>query len=145
MSGLSSLASSESHILNQLQSILQRVGKQYTGSEKDICDYAFSRKEIIRKSKKLFGEKTETASPTIMVTFDKSFADNYANVKNLLQNGMNVARINCAHDDEATWSRMIQLVKRAVLHTGIPCKIYMDLAGPKIRVSLLNKGQKKEK
>lgn len=30
-------------------------------------------------------------------------------------NGMNVARINCAHDDESVWESLIQLIKRHVL------------------------------
>jgi len=80
-----------------------------------------------------------------MVTFDASFADNYALIKNLLQNGMNVARINCAHDDEGTWAKMIHHLRSACLHTGLTCKIYMDLAGPKIRTKLLNKGKDKGK
>lgn len=58
---------------------------------------------MTEKSNILFGDKKDAAIPFIMVTFDASFADNYALIKNLLQNGMNVARINCAHDDEATW------------------------------------------
>jgi pyruvate kinase len=64
-------------------------------------------------------------------------------IKNLLQNGMNVARINCAHDDESTWSKMINQLRKACTATGLDCKIYMDLAGPKIRTKLLGKGRKK--
>ena len=56
---------------------------------------------------------------------------------------MNVARINCAHDDEATWSKMINELKKACTATGLDCKIYMDLAGPKIRTNLLGKGKNK--
>ena len=145
ISGLSSLASSESHIHSQLQSILQRLGKEYSDEELETCDYSFSKKEISNKSTLLFGEKTNALIPYIMVTFDSSFAKNYAIIKTLLQNGMNVARINCAHDDEATWSRMIHLLKRACHRTGLSCKIYMDLAGPKIRTHLLSGGGKKRK
>jgi pyruvate kinase len=97
------------------------------------------------KSKQLFGDKKESGIPYIMITFDSSFADNYALIKNLLQNGMNVARINCAHDNEAIWSRMIQHLKRACKQTGLSCKIYMDLAGPKIRTRLLGKGKNEKK
>ncbi len=143
--GLSSLASSESHIHSQLQSILQRLGKKYSEQELEPCDYEFSKKEIFNKSKLLFGEKTDPLIPFIMVTFDTSFVENYALIKTLLQNGMNVARINCAHDDEAIWSRMIHLLKRACRYTGLTCKIYMDLGGPKIRTHLLTKGRKKGK
>ncbi len=143
--GLSSLASSESHIHSQLQSILQRLGKNYLPAELEDCTYEYNRRQMVEKSKILFGEKREEVTPHIMVTFDASFADNYALIKNLLQNGMNVARINCAHDDEPTWSRMIHHLKRACRYTGLGCKIYMDLAGPKIRTRLLNKGKDKGK
>lgn len=143
--GLSSLASSESHIHRQLQSILQRLGHQYSPDEVATCTYAFNREQMRQKSEILFGEKNDALIPYIMVTFDTSFADNYALIKNLLQNGMNVARINCAHDDEATWSRMIHHLKRACRYTGLHCKIYMDLAGPKIRTGLMKKGKEKGK
>ncbi|MEI9911803.1 MAG: hypothetical protein WDO71_20420 [Bacteroidota bacterium] len=59
-------------------------------------------------------KKNDAVTPYIMVTFDSSFADNYALIKNLLQNGMNVARINCAHDEEAIWSRMIHHLKKSM-------------------------------
>lgn len=90
-------------------------------------------------------KKNDAVTPYIMVTFDSSFADNYALIKNLLQNGMNVARINCAHDEEAIWSRMIHHLKKACRYTGLYCKIYMDLAGPKIRTRLIKKGREKGK
>ncbi|MBL0334512.1 MAG: pyruvate kinase [Chitinophagaceae bacterium] len=143
--GLSSLASSESHIHSQLQSILQRLGKHYNPEDLNTCNYESSRIEMDKKSEALFGKKKDAGIPYIMVTFDATFADNYALIKNLLQNGMNVARINCAHDDEVTWSKMIHKLKRACRYTNLPCKIYMDMAGPKIRVILLNKGREKGK
>jgi pyruvate kinase len=143
--GLSSLASSESHIHSQLQAILLRLGIHYSPDEMDACTYEYSTKQMEQKSKILFGEKTDAVTPYIMVTFDASFVDNYALIKNLLQNGMNVARINCAHDTEAIWSRMIQHLKKACRHTGLHCKIYMDLAGPRIRTRLMNKRKEKGK
>jgi pyruvate kinase len=143
--GLSSLASSESHIHRQLQSILQLLGKQYTSAELDTCTYEYNQQQIIHKSEMLFGSKSDAVTPYLMVTFDAGFADNYALIKTLLQNGMNVARINCAHDDEATWSKMIHQLKRACRITGLKCKIYMDLAGPKIRTKLMCKGSEKGK
>ena len=145
IAGLSSLASCESHIHSQLQSILQRLGKEYNEEELESCNYSFSKKEMSNKSKLLFGEKTGETIPYIMVTFDSSFAKNYGMIKTLLQNGMNVARINCAHDDEATWASMVHLIKRASSRTGLHCKIYMDLPGPKIRTHLLTRGRKKGK
>ena len=100
---------------------------------------------FVMKSHLLFGNKTIPSIPSLMVTFDSGFADSYALIKSLLENGMNVARINCAHDDEATWSKMISKLRKASKRTGIDCKIYMDLAGPKIRTVLLGKGKDKGK
>jgi pyruvate kinase len=120
---------------------LERLGKSYTEEELDTCTYSFSKKRIRDKSQKLFGKQLQEDIPSLMVTFDSGFADNYPLIKSLLLSGMNVARINCAHDDEATWSKMIQKVKKASKQTGLDCKIYMDLAGPKIRTKLLGKGK----
>ncbi len=141
--GLSSLASSESHIHRQLQSIRQRLGTKYLALDLNPCTYQWCKKNLKEKSTLLFGKKESIDSPYIMVTFDATFADNYALIKNLLLNGMNVARINCAHDNEAIWAGMIHLLQKACHKTGKSCKIYMDLAGPKIRTSIINKGKDK--
>jgi pyruvate kinase len=54
--------------------------------------------------------------------------------------GMNVARINCAHDSEEIWAGMIENVRGAARESGSTCKIVMDLAGPKIRTGDLRPG-----
>jgi pyruvate kinase len=141
--GLSSLASSESHVHSQLQAILQRLGDHYVDEDLDDCTYETSLEAVKQKALSLFGEKNDPGVPYIMVTFDSPFAHDYGVIKNLLQNGMNIARINCAHDDEKIWAKMVHLVRKACRQTGLKCKIYMDLAGPKIRTKLLSKGKKK--
>lgn len=141
INGLSSLASSESHIHRQLQAIRQRFGSKYPEHKIAGCSYEWAKLGISKKCDALFGKKAANPGPHIMITFDTSFADDYTLVKNLLQHGMNVARINCAHDDEAVWSKMIHHIRRAGKQLGLNCKIYMDLAGPKIRVQLLGKGK----
>lgn len=141
--GLSSLASAESHIRSQLQAINNRIGKKYKPEDIEKCTFEWCQTNHIEKAKRLFGQKENEYVPAIMVTFDTSFANNYALIKSLLLNGMNVARINCAHDDEAVWSAMISKLKKACFQTGKSCKIYMDLAGPKIRTDIINKGKDK--
>ncbi|MFZ1327556.1 MAG: pyruvate kinase [Chitinophagaceae bacterium] len=136
--GLSSMASSESHIRGQLLAIMQRLGREVQIPEK-VFRYETGKKSLAKKSTVLFGKKQTEAVPYLMITFDTGLADDYAKVKNLLQSGMNIARINCAHDDESAWFRMIQHIKRASKITGLGCKIYMDLAGPKIRTVLKDK------
>ncbi len=55
--GLSSLASSESHIHRQLQAILQRLGNSYPAGQLDPCTYAYNQQQIVYKSQLLFGKK----------------------------------------------------------------------------------------
>ncbi len=140
--GLSSLASSESHILKQIQSIRQRLGASLP--EKDISEYDYyhAQNELNRFATDLFGFKKDPSIPHIMVTLDTSFVDNLPIIKKLIEAGMNVARINCAHGDEKNWLTLIEAVHSAAEKSGRPCKIYMDIAGPKMRVDLPGKGKK---
>jgi len=122
--GLSSLASSEGHILCQLQMILRRLGNDIPDDEISSLDHITGKKLISQRSREMFGSKKTSGIPFLMVTFDSDFADNYNLVKKLLLSGMNIARINTAHDDEETWEKMISNVKAASEETGIPCRIY---------------------
>ncbi|MBK8279148.1 MAG: hypothetical protein IPK94_03015 [Saprospiraceae bacterium] len=103
---------------------------------KGVFNYKTGKKSLADRSSGLFGSKKTDTIPYIMITLDRDAAREYAKVKNLIQSGMNIARINCAHDDENIWLQMILHIKRAVKATGLSCKIYMDLAGPKIRTIL---------
>ena len=140
VAGLSSLASSESHILQQLKAVLQRLGAAFPGKNTAIT-YEAGTELLHRRATMLFGHKESAVIPHLMVTFDKGMAEDYAAVKALLKAGMNIARINCAHDKPEDWGKMIANVHKAVRSTQRPCKIYMDLAGPKIRTTLLGKGK----
>ena len=139
--GLSSLASSESHIRSQLLAILSRLNVPIT---KDAgVTYKSSRKILRSRSEQLFGQAEKWKVPSIMVTLDSVHANGYVAVKSLLQSGMNIARINCSHDDKDMWTRMVEHVRKASIITGSPCKIYMDLPGPKIRTHIPAKKKKK--
>ncbi len=141
--GLSSLASSESHALLQVQSVLQRLGHNFMRDALSDGDYPTAARLLHQRAGALFGPKINPNIPHLMVTFDTGLASDYAAVKALVQAGMNIARINCAHDGPDIWLGMIANVHKASRATGHPCKIYMDLAGPKIRTTILGKGRKK--
>jgi hypothetical protein len=49
----------------------------------------------------------------IMVTLPEKAANNYEFNRKLIFQGMNVARINCAHDNEEIWSSMVKNVRKA--------------------------------
>ena len=141
--GLSSLATGESHIHRQIQVTLQHLGVKFDMF--DPCTLAYGVNKTSKSSLRLFGERHAEWPSAVMVTFDASFLEEKALVADLLRNGMGVARINCAHDDERIWLKMVEKIHAATSKTGIPCKIHFDLAGPKIRTVLLEKGKKKGK
>ncbi len=143
--GLSSLSSSESHILRQVQEIKKRLGAGYKSEELSKLNASKASTILHEKKGRLFGSEDSGQLPYIMVTFDKNFANDYSFIKSLLLNGMNIARINCAHDDEVVWSSMIHHIKKACKKTGKNCQIYMDLAGPKIRTQILSKRKHEKK
>jgi pyruvate kinase len=67
-------------------------------------------------------------------------ADDYLLVHNLILQGMDCVRINCAHDDAPAWLRMIEHLRQAEQSLGRSCRVVMDLAGPKLRTGPLEPG-----
>ena len=143
--GLSGLANSESHILKQLQAVRQRLGSTIKDAELSQCDYHTAQGLINKRSAEIFGFKKDPAIPYIMVTLDEAYKNEVALMRKLLVAGMNVARINCAHGNEDDWKAMILSVKKASDISRKPCKIYMDIAGPKMRVELPGIGKEEGK
>jgi pyruvate kinase len=88
----------------------------------------------------LLGECPKDRDVSIMVTMPIEAATNKSLVAEMLDAGMNVARINCAREDEETWEAMIRNVRQASQIASKPCKLVMDLAGPKIRTGELQPG-----
>lgn len=141
--GLSSLASCESHTHFQIQSTLERLGRKF--QEKDPSTPEFGADCIRQRSKVLFGNTHGEWPSSIMVTMDSAALQQKNAIRDLLRNGMGVARINCAHDDEQVWEKMIRGIREESVKEGAECKIHMDLAGPKLRVVFLQKGRKSGK
>jgi len=143
--GLSSIASSESHIHRQIQEVLCRLGSKIKPAELSKCDAGYGHQHTKKKAIKLFGKNDYTNHISLMITLDSTVATEVNYLAELLMGGMRVARINCAHDDEKVWKKMVQALKKAESQTGLHCKIYMDLAGPKFRVQLPGKGSRSGK
>ena len=137
--GLSSLGRSESHVLANLDVVIRLlakiVGENIDAEIADDMSEAFfkGRDLLTQNTASLFGPPPIDRSVRIMVTMPTEAAFDYALVKGLLLRGMNCARINCAHDNETIWIRMLENIRRAERESGLSCKILMDLAGHKIR------------
>ncbi len=62
-------------------------------------------------------------------------------LKELLQAGVDVFRINAAHGDVDKFAGMLALVRQAESESGIPVAVLMDLAGPKMRLGEIPGGE----
>jgi pyruvate kinase len=135
--GLSRLAKTEAHVMASLNStrlILNRLrGNLEEIPGKQAISIKKSTKLMRANTKALFGNKPQGRRTRIMVTLPAEAASDYDLVLRLLQTGMNVARINCAHDTPEVWEEIIRNIRKAESETSKNCRIVMDIAGPKIR------------
>jgi pyruvate kinase len=76
----------------------------------------------------------------IMVTLPAAAAGDFGLARQMVQAGMDIARINCAHDDAAAWAAMAANIRRAARIAGRPVKILMDRGGPKLRTGPIAAG-----
>lgn len=142
--GLSILGSSESHVLYSLITINQilhsLIKEEFNFFSRQGPSIKASKKIQKKHAKNLLGYRSKSRRVRIMVTLPTAAAFNYEMVYDLLASGMNTARINCAHDNPAIWKKMIRNLELAKVETGKNCKLFMDLAGPKIRTGSLVPG-----
>ena len=90
-----------------------------------------------KRTKEIFGKKNNS----VMVTIDSKILKEQIVIKKLLLHGMNIARINCAHDTPNEWRAIVKAIRAAEKEIGCEgpkCKIQMELAGPKIRVQKIH-------
>ncbi len=88
----------------------------------------------------LLGESSPGREARIMVTASTELATDTAQMTAMLAAGMNILRINCAHDDPIVWQQLIDTLRVAETEQGRACRILMDLAGPKLRTGPIDQG-----
>jgi pyruvate kinase len=153
--GLTSLGRTEAHVLASIDDLLatlrRLVGHVATtdaptpdGSAPDGAtpDGATpDGAELLRRNAvSLLGPRPQQRDTRIMVTLPGDAATDPGMVRRMLENGMDLARINCAHDGPEAWAAMIGNIRAAEESTGLRCRIAMDLAGPKLRTGPIRPG-----
>jgi pyruvate kinase len=136
--GLSSLGQSESHVLanvDKVLGLLHRLSGQNweDKSAEEPAGSVRSRYLMEHHTKRLLGAKPTGRPVHIMVTLPSDAASDFSVVRQLVDAGMDVARINCAHDGAQAWVAMIENVRHAAKSVQRDVRILMDLGGPKIR------------
>jgi pyruvate kinase len=66
---------------------------------------------------------------------------NEEKIEQLIQAGMNVARLNFSHGTQEGHAKVIEMIRETASRLNIPVAILQDLQGPKIRVGSLQDGQ----
>lgn len=140
--GLSSLGRMESDVLRNLDAVLGTIDAAL--GQADTRDRTHQGSDASRQTPAplrvhtaaLLGGTAEDRQTRIMVTMPTEAANDPALVARFVAAGMDVARINCAHDHAQAWSRMAQHIRNA----GPGIRIAADLAGPKLRTGPLAPG-----
>lgn len=140
--GLPNTTSSESSVLSNLiifKTIINHLLLIEDKAPKKKFITNIEGKELLKKhSNALFGKTPQNRRTRILVTQPTEAAHNIHFTENLLNLGMDCARINCAHDDAYVWKMIIDNIK----HTNNNCKVMMDLSGPKLRTGKMKPGHK---
>ena len=140
--GLASLIMSESNVLVSVEQVLKHFGiKPVDTSSLCKIDPQNGRLLLTMRNELMFGLVPKERKTLIMVTLDSSDIYQHELIEQLLENGMDIARINCAHNTAREWKLLVETlrgVEEQVIQNGKGieghrCKILMDLGGPKIR------------
>lgn len=98
------------------------------------------RKKASSNSEFLLGRLQDGRTTHIMVTVGQEATENETLITDLIKAGTSIIRINCAHGNPSIWSEIIKRVKESSQMLEKPCRILMDLAGPKLRTGKLKSG-----
>jgi pyruvate kinase len=144
--GLSSLGRCEGNTLaglNAVLGVLMRLAgptvelEKRSSMTKPPVSFVSGPRRLERHTRRLLGRRPPHRATHIMVTMPSEAAHDAKLVEGLLRSGMDIMRINGAHDDAAAWGAMVGHLKRAKRVTGMGCKVLVDLGGPKLRTGAL--------
>jgi pyruvate kinase len=137
--GLSSLGRLEGHALSTLEAVLSALhamaGQHYERPSDTApgVNPPTAAALLAEHARLLLGQRPLMRSVRIMVTMPSEAARDYGIVRDLVAAGMNVMRINCAHDGPSEWKAMIAHLRQAERALGLTCRVEADLPGPKLR------------
>lgn len=135
--GLSSLGRLEGRVMANLDAVIAALAAIAGEARRPPFpdpELMFHGQALLRdNADRLFGARAGARQVRIMVTLPSEAAADPALVETLVHRGMDVARINCAHDDADAWAKMALNVREAAAAAGRDVRIAMDVAGPKCR------------
>ena len=142
---VSSLGRSEAHVMSSLDKVIgilhRLAGRDWTPMQQDEpAGRQHGRALLEQHGRTLFGPPPAERTVRIMVTLPSEASVDPTLIDKLVTGGMDIARINCAHDGPAEWVCMATHVRSAAQRAGRPVRVLMDLAGPKLRTGPIDSG-----
>ena len=141
--GLSSLGRTESHVRAGIAAVSAAL-RAVLGDEASLAGAARIGRLCAAQDRLLAARATDLLGPEpadrhtrVMVTLPGEAGHDAALIGDLVGRGMDIARINGAHDGPDTWRAMAALVRSASLDAERDCRILFDLPGPKLRIGPL--------
>ena len=144
--GLSSLGRSEGASSNSLLEVSARAHEALAlrgdeSARKELARIEKQRRGALsseaakfylhQHTRELLGPRPGDRHIYIMVTAPSAADADRPWMAKMLRAGMNVLRINCAHETEREWGQMIGALREARRETRLECRVLMDLAGPR--------------
>jgi pyruvate kinase len=137
--GLSSLGRCEGRVRPNLDAVISALAARCGDASIRVPrSHTFFRGErlLTAETDRVFGLRNGPHRVRILVTLPSEAAtDGGKLIYELVAVGMDAARINCAHDSRDAWRAMAVSVVEARETLGVHCRVYADLAGPKVRTA----------
>jgi pyruvate kinase len=133
--GLSSLGRSEGHVADTVRRLARWLGAP-AGDEPSgdaPLDWGTAEKLLHENTRALFGPRPPDRHVYVMVTTPDAAEVTSDWCDAALKAGVNVLRINAAHEKPAEWAQVIALARARAAALGRPLRIFIDMAGPKLR------------
>ena len=134
--GLSSLGRLESRVAPTLTAVaasLAILSGETKAMRHPTAKLFFAGERRLAAQARAIFDSDHEAAVALLITCPTEAADDPNFMMELARRGVEAVRINCAHDDPDAWGRMVGHLHAARGATGHAMKVFMDLAGPKIR------------
>jgi pyruvate kinase len=145
--GLSSVGRLEGRVLPTLDAVLSSLaairGVSSPFSRPDESTFFHGEAALRETGNELLGPARDHRRSRIMVTLPAEAAEQPDYISDLVLRGMDIARINCAHDDPEVWEKLARHVRAAGEAMQRETKVLMDIAGPKIRIENVQAQERK--
>jgi pyruvate kinase len=138
--GLSSLGRSEGRVMPTLLAVraaLEALLGRTSEAEPSAKTFFAGERRLAKHTRELLGAPAKSGAAALLVTCPTEAATDPSFMLGVATRSVQAVRINCAHDGADDWRLMIDHLRSAEAATGRSVKVFMDLAGPKIRTGMV--------